>query len=172
MKNFKPQISRMGADDPERLVHRELSRSIVGAAMQVLNTLKPGLNEEAYENARVVEWRKRGHKTGQQRRFDVFYEGVWVDTLVPDLMVDGLVIEDPKVVTDFNDTHLAQRMGCMAITSLQLAILPNFKHAGLRWKRVVHRLSRSPGPKSTRRRSITPQPPIPQPIRPIREIRG
>lgn len=140
MKNVKPRISRMGADDPEKLVHRDLSRSIVGAAMQVLNTLKPGLNEKAYENAMVIELQKRGHKTEQQRRFDVFYEGIWVDTLVPDLIVDGLVIVDPKVVTDFNDTHLAQMMGYMAITSLQLAILLNFKHADLRWKRVVRQV--------------------------------
>lgn len=127
----------MNTDGPEKLMHRELSRSVVGAAMKVLNTLKPGLNEKAHENAMVIELRKRGHTTEQQRRFDVFYEGVWVDTLVPDLIVDGLVIVDPKVVTDFNDTHVAQMMGCLSITNLQLALLINFKHADLRWKRVV-----------------------------------
>lgn len=105
--------------------------------MKVLNTLKPGLNEKAYENAMVIELQRRGHKTEQQRRFDVFYEGIWVDTLVPDLIVDGLVIVDPKVVTDFNDTHVAQMMGYLSITNLQLALLVNFKHADLRWKRVV-----------------------------------
>lgn len=131
----------MGADDSEKLVHRDLSRSIVGAAMQVLNTLKPGPNEKAYENAMVVELQKRGHKTEQQRRFDVFYEGIWVDALVPDLIVDGLVIVDPKVVTDFNETHLAQMIGCLATTNLRLALLLNFKHADLRWKRVVRQVS-------------------------------
>lgn len=105
--------------------------------MQVLNTLRPGLNEKAYENAMVIELKKRGHAIEQQRRFDVFYEGIWVDTLVPDLIVDGLVIVDPKVVTEFNETHVAQMMGYLAITNLQLALLINFKHADLRWKRVV-----------------------------------
>lgn len=127
----------MNTDNPEKLKHRELSRSVVGAAMKVLNTLKPGLNEKAYENAMVVELQKRGHIIEQQRRFDVFYEGVWVDTLVPDLIVDGLVIVDPKVVTDFNDTHVAQMMGYLSITNLRLALLINFKHVDLRWKRVV-----------------------------------
>lgn len=105
--------------------------------MKVLNTLKPGLNEKAYENALVVELKKRGHAIEQQRRFDVFYEGILVDTLVPDLLVDGLIVVDPKVVADFNDTHIAQMMGYLAITSFRLAILINFKHADLRWKRVV-----------------------------------
>ena len=115
----------------------ELSHSIVGAAMKVLNTLKPGLNEKAYENALVIELKKRGHTIEQQRSFDVFYEGILVDTLIPDLLVDGLVVADPKVVSEFNDTHVAQMMGYLAITGYRLAILLNFKHADLRHKRVV-----------------------------------
>ena len=115
----------------------ELSHSIVGAAFKVLNTLKPGLNEKAYENAMVIELGKRGHLIEQQRRFDVFYEGIWVDTLVPDLLVDGQVVVDPKVVSEFNNTHIAQMMGYLAITGFKLAILVNFKHADLRYKRVV-----------------------------------
>lgn len=105
--------------------------------MKVLNTLKPGLSEKAYENAMVIELRKRGHAVEQQRRFEVFYEGQWVDTLVPDLLVDGLVVVDPKVVSEFNDTHVAQMMGYLAITGFRLALLVNFKHVDLRSKRVV-----------------------------------
>ena len=121
----------------DKMLYRPQSESIIGAAMQVLNSLKPGLNEKAYENAMVIELRKRGHSIEQQRRFDVFYDGQWVDTLVPDLLVDGLIIIDPKVVTDFNETHTAQMMGYLAISDFRLALLINFKYADLRWKRVV-----------------------------------
>ena len=121
----------------DKIIHRELSKSIIGAAMKVLNTLKPGLSEKAYENALVVELMKRGHTVQQQRRFEVRYEGVLVDSLVPDLIVEDAVIADSKVVSAFNDTHIAQMMGYLAITDLQLALLLNFKHKDLRWKRVV-----------------------------------
>lgn len=121
----------------DKMLYRSQSESIIGAAMLVLNTLKPGLNEKAYENAMVIELKKRGHTIEQQRRFDVFYDGLWVDTLVPDLLVDGLIVIDPKVVTDFNDTHIAQMMGYLAITGFRLALLINFKHADLRWKRII-----------------------------------
>ena len=122
---------------PEKLIHSDLSESIIGAAIRVWNTLKPGLSDMAYENALVIELRNRGHRIEQQRRFEVRYEAQIVDTLVPDLLVDELVIVDPKVVTEFNDTHIAQMMGYLAITGLQLALLLNFKHAGLKWRRVV-----------------------------------
>ncbi len=119
------------------LIHKALSESIIGAAMTVLNTLKPGLDEKLYERALVIELRKRGHKVDPQRQFPVFYDGVEIGTLVPDLIVDDLVIADPKVATNFNDTHMAQMIGYLNITGLKLALLLNFKHARLEWKRVV-----------------------------------
>ena len=120
-----------------KLLHASLSESIIGAAMKVLNTLKPGLDEKAYENAMVVELRMRGHSVDQQKRFDVIYEGVVVDTLIPDMIVDNLVIVDPKVAEDFTKSNEAQMIGYLAITGLSLALLLNFKHVDLRWKRIV-----------------------------------
>lgn len=105
--------------------------------MVVLNDLKPGLDEKLYERALVLERLKRGHKVEQQRAFPVFYDGVEIGTLIPDLIVDEAVIADPKVATDFNDTHVAQMIGYLNITDLGVALLLNFKHADLRWKRIV-----------------------------------
>ena len=119
------------------LIHKELSESIIGAAMKVLNTLRPGLDEKLYENALVIELRKRGHRVEQQRQFPVHYDGHLIGTLIRDLIVDDLVIVDPKVATAFNDTHLAQMLGYLNITQLNLALLMNFKFAKLDWKRVV-----------------------------------
>ena len=119
------------------LIHKDLSESIIGAAMKVLNTLRPGLDEKLYENALVIELGKRGHRVEQQREFPVHYDGHLIGTLIPDLIVDDLVIVDPKVVTAFNDTHMAQMLGYLNITELNLALLINFKFAKLDWKRVV-----------------------------------
>ena len=40
-------------------------------------------DEKPCENALAIEPKKRGHTIEQQRRFDVFYEGILVDPLVP-----------------------------------------------------------------------------------------
>jgi GxxExxY protein len=114
-----------------------LSREIIGAAMTVLNKMRPGLREKAYEKALVVELAKRGHCLEQQRVFDVLYEGVLVDTLIPDLIVDEKIIVDAKCVTEFTDAHIAQMLGYLAITNRKLALLLNFKETKLRWRRVV-----------------------------------
>lgn len=64
----------------KELVHKELSEAIIGAAMTVLNTLRPGLDEKLYENALVIELRKRGHRIDQQRQYPVRYDGQLIGT--------------------------------------------------------------------------------------------
>lgn len=88
------------------MIHEKLSGEIIGAAMAVLNELCPGLDEKLYERALVIELRKRGHTVDQQRAFPVHYSGELIGSLVPDAIVDGLVIADPKVVETFGDTHV------------------------------------------------------------------
>jgi GxxExxY protein len=121
----------------DKLIHRELSEAIIGAAMMVLNTLRPGLDEKLYENALMIELKKQGFRVEQQRQFPVHYEGQLIGTLIPDLIVNDLVIADPKVVSAFSDTHIAQMIGYLNITGLQLALLLNFKNSNLDWKRVI-----------------------------------
>jgi GxxExxY protein len=115
----------------------KLTYDIIGAAMVVLNELKPGLDEKLYENALVLELLARGHSVQQQREFPVSFRGQLIGTLRPDLIVDGKVIADPKVVTEFHESHVAQMIGYLNITGLEVALLLNFKTAKLDWKRVV-----------------------------------
>jgi GxxExxY protein len=119
------------------MLHEKGTEDIIGAAMLVLNTLKPGLDENLYERALVIELIKRGHKIDQQKVFLVSDDGAEIGTLVPDLIVDDIVIADPKVVTDFNESHTAQMIGYLNITNLHVSLLLNFKYSDLRWKRIV-----------------------------------
>ena len=119
------------------MLHEKITEEIIGAAMAVLNELKPGLDEKLYENALVIELQARGRSAEQQREYPVHYRGHFIGKLVPDLIVDGKVIADPKVVTDFNETHIAQMLGYLNITGLEVALLLNFKNAKPEWKRVV-----------------------------------
>src|SRR3954447_21531538 len=125
-------MTRMG-----KIVQEQLSGAIIGIAMEVLNELKPGLDEVLYERAMVIELRRRGHTVAVQNSFPVFYQGELIGSLVPDLIVDESVIVDPKVVSVFSETHVAQMLGYLNITGLELALLLNFKNARLDWKRVV-----------------------------------
>ena len=119
----------------KEIIDEELSGKIIGAAMDVLNDLKPGLDEKLYERALVIELRRRGHTIDAQRSYPVFYNSELIGHLLPDLIVDDTVIVDPKVVSAFNEAHTAQMIGYLAISQLDLALSLNFKSARLEWKR-------------------------------------
>ena len=55
------------------MIHEELSGKIIGAGMDVLNELRPGLDEKLYERAMIIELKRRGHSLSIQRAFPVFY---------------------------------------------------------------------------------------------------
>jgi GxxExxY protein len=116
-------------DTDQQMIHEDLSGKIIGAAIQVLNELKPGLDEKLYERAIAIELKRRGHILSVQRSFTVYYGD--------ELIVNDAVIVDPKVVACFTETHLAQMIGYLNITGLDLALLINFKNARLEWKRVL-----------------------------------
>ena len=105
--------------------------------MEVLNELKQGLDEKLYERAPIIELKRGGHVVSVQRSFPVSYRGELIGNLVPDLIVDNAVIVDPKVVAYFTETHVAQVIGYLNITGLDLSLLINFKNARLEWKRVL-----------------------------------
>jgi GxxExxY protein len=111
----------------KEIIHEELSGKIIGATMEVLNDLKPGLDEKLYERALVIELRRQGHTVDAQRSNPVFYNSELIGHLLPDLIVDDSVIVDPKVVSAFNEAHTAQMIGYLAISQLDLALLLNSK---------------------------------------------
>ena len=119
------------------MLHEELSGKIIGAAMMVLKELRPGLDEKLYERAMIIQLRHGGHSVSAQSSFPVSYRGELIGNLIPDLIVDDAVIVDPKVVSCFTDTHVAQMIGYLNITHLDLALLINFKNARLEWKRAL-----------------------------------
>jgi GxxExxY protein len=90
-----------------------------------------------YERAMIIELKRRGHSLSIQKAFPVFYRGELIGNLIPDLIVDDTVIVDPKVVTCFTETHVAQMLGNLNITGLDLALLLNLKNARLEWKRIL-----------------------------------
>jgi GxxExxY protein len=61
------------------MIQEELSGEIIGVRMDVLNELRPGLDEKLYERAMMIELKRRGHTLSMQRAFPVFYRGelIW-----------------------------------------------------------------------------------------------
>ena len=118
--------------------HSELTGRIIGAAMAVHRQLGPGLEEKIYENSLCIELAEQQIHFTQQQAFPVLYRGRYVGKLVTDLIVDGNVIVETKVVDPMADVHVAQVLSYLSITGLTVGVILNFKPASLGVKRVAN----------------------------------
>lgn len=123
--------------DANNLILKDEVYRIVGAAFEVLKELGHGLHEKPYENALVVEFGLRGIPWQQQRRFPVIYKSTQVSEYVPDLIAFDSVIVGTKVIERITDHERGQAMNHLRISSLNIALILNFKRAKLEWDRIV-----------------------------------
>jgi GxxExxY protein len=113
------------------------TEEVIGAAMEVVNTLGHGLLEKPYENALCVELGIRGLPFAQQPRFPVQYKTVRVGEYVPDIIVAGKVVVETKAIDQITAHELGQMLNYLRITRLPIGLIFNFKYARLKWKRVA-----------------------------------
>ena len=109
----------------------ELSRQVIGAAIEVHKHLGPGLREQMYERILVKEMRLRGIAVGQQVPFHVYYKGDDLGIQVIDLVVKERVVVECKSVSAVTETDKQQALGYAKFAHLPLALLMNFNVARL-----------------------------------------
>ncbi|HMO05938.1 MAG TPA: GxxExxY protein [Kiritimatiellia bacterium] len=121
----------------KELVHKEEVFTLVGVAMEVLNTLGHGFHEKPYENAMVVELELRGITYRQQPEFPILFKNVQVSSYIPDLIAFDKVIVDAKVIPAITDHERGQMLNYLRITGLRVGLIINFHKSKLEWERIV-----------------------------------
>jgi GxxExxY protein len=81
------KLSEFLMDGKESLPAPEVTEKIIGCAFKVANALGPGFLEKVYENSLAHEIRKLGMIAEQQKRVDVFYDGLSVGYFDADIVV-------------------------------------------------------------------------------------
>jgi GxxExxY protein len=120
---------------PESL--NALIEAVVGAAYEVSNTLGAGFLEKLYERALINELTLRGLQAQAQVPYPVSYKGQIVGEYVADLLVDARLIVELKCVDRFAPMHLAQCLSYLHASALNVALLINFQHPKVEWRRIV-----------------------------------
>jgi GxxExxY protein len=106
----------------------------------VSNVLGSGFLEKIYERALIEELRLRGIRVKPQATFPVIYKGKPIGNFAADLVVDDGLLVEAKCVECFSSEHLAQCINYLKASGLHLALLINFRHPKVEWRRVVHDL--------------------------------
>ena len=109
------------------LIHEDLTKQVIGAAIEVHRALGPGLMESAYEECLCHELNLRGVKFKRQVPVPVKYKGLALDCSYRlDLLVEDAVIVELKCVEKIDGIHQAQLLTYMKITNTPIGLLINF----------------------------------------------
>jgi GxxExxY protein len=135
MSIHEPKVLHMDTDDRESL--NALLEFVVGAAYEVSNTLGAGFLEKLYERALINELTLRGIQAQSQVSYPVSYKGQTVGEYVADLLVENRLIVELKCVDRFANLHLAQCLSYLHASGLTVALLINFQHPKVEWRRIV-----------------------------------
>ena len=119
------------------LLHLEITKEIIGAAIEVWKVLGYGFLEKVYENATAEEVNRRGLVSKKQVSIEVSYKGVTVGLYVADLLVEGSVIVEFKAENELNLKHQAQMINYLKATGIRVGLLVNFGEGKCEWKRLV-----------------------------------
>ena len=105
----------------------ELSKVILGAAIEVHRQLGPGLLESAYEECLAHELSLRNVPFEKQKAIPVIYKGVALDCgFRADILVDNKVLVELKAVDELAPIHDAQVLTYLKLTHCKLGLLLNF----------------------------------------------
>lgn len=105
----------------------ELTRKIIGAAIEVHRVLGPGLLESIYEDCLCHELTLQGISFERQKPVDVNYKGMEIESgYKMDLIVDGKVVVELKAVQEIHPLFEAQLLTYMKLTGCKVGLLINF----------------------------------------------
>ncbi|HUN64820.1 MAG TPA: GxxExxY protein [Bacteroidota bacterium] len=108
------------------MIQEELSHGIISAFYFVYNKLGHGFLEKVYENALMVEFRKRGIYVEQQKRVDVWYDGIRIGEYYADIIVNHTIVLELKAASGIAPEHEAQLLNYLRATDIELGFLLNF----------------------------------------------
>lgn len=129
-------------NDDLKLKADELSRNIIGAAIEVHKTLGPGLLESVYEECLCYELTLRGIPFERQVMLPIMYKGLKLEyEYRVDLVVDDSVIVELKAVENIDKVHEAQLLTYLRLRNSWLGLIINFNTVLLKdgIRRMVNR---------------------------------
>ena len=123
------------------MIENELSKKIIGCAIEVHKQLGPGLLESAYQECLYYELKLAGLQVQKEKPMPIVYKEVKLDHGYRiDLLVEEKVVIEIKTVEAFNDVHTAQVLTYLRLGKYKLGLLFNFQTTILKRgiKRVIN----------------------------------
>ena len=115
-----------------------LTERIIACCYKVHSELGPGFIEKIYHAALKLAFNQEGLKYETEKRFEVFYQGKKVGTLIVDLVIENKVIFEIKAITgNIPDVFKYQVLSYLKASNLKVGLLVNFGNKSCQVERFI-----------------------------------
>jgi len=120
------------------MIYEDLTRKIIGCAINVHNKLGSGFQEVIYQRGMAIEMEKFKLLFGREVEMTILYDGIDIGTRRVDFFVEDKIMVELKAVSAINDLHLAQAWNYLEAYNLTIGLLINFGGKSLEFKRIYN----------------------------------
>ncbi len=121
------------------LLYKEEVYKVIGAAMEVYNTLGNGFLEAVYQEALEYELSLRSIDFKSQPNITIRYKDKTLDqTYKPDLLVLDKILIELKALEKIGNNEDAQLLNYLSATDMEVGLIINFGAKNdIEWKRMI-----------------------------------
>ena len=114
----------------------DLTKRVIGCAINVHKKLGPGFVEKIYQAALAKEFVKKRLKFIREDKITIKYYEIVIGYQIVDFVVEGKVIVELKAVSELSNIHSGQIVPYLKAANLEIGLVLNFAKNRLEIKRI------------------------------------
>ena len=126
------------ANDDDKIIYKDLSYKITGAAFNVFNKIGYGLNEKYYQKALALELDNLGISYIREKQIKIDYGNQNIGSYFADFIVDDKIVVELKTKPRFGYVHIRQVVEYLDKFGKKLAIIIYFTRDGVHYRRIIN----------------------------------
>jgi GxxExxY protein len=118
------------------MLYEDLTKKIIGCAIEVHKRLGNGFQEVIYQRALEIEMALAGLGFAREMEMPVYYREQEIGKRRVDFFVEGKIMVELKAIIKLEEVHLAQALNYTEAYNMEIGLLINFGGKSLEFKRV------------------------------------
>jgi GxxExxY protein len=119
--------------------YEDLTRTVIGCAMEVHRTLGNGYLEAIYQKALTIELKLHHVSFVQEYEMPIYYKQELLGSRRADFFIESVLPVEIKAVIKLDDSHLNQALNYLEVSNTEIGLLFNFGSPSLDFKRLYNK---------------------------------
>lgn len=135
MENLTGSSTQFLVEDSD-LKYGDLTRRIIGCAMEVHRVLGNGFQEVIYQRALAIELKLNVIAYCRETEIPLYYKEKLMGKRRIDFLIENRIIAEIKAIIQLEPVHVAQALNYLEAANMEIGLLINFGSKSLEFRRL------------------------------------